>query len=81
MYCNVCVTGETLLGKVKNTDTELVKCSGAPVGLSEVRWTRTTIGGPNDLGGSVTPLEICARVPNHLARRSPLQASPSSALR
>jgi hypothetical protein len=25
MYCNVCVTGETLLGKVKNTDTELVK--------------------------------------------------------
>jgi hypothetical protein len=27
---------------------------GAPVGLSEVRWTRTTVGGPNDLGGSVT---------------------------
>jgi hypothetical protein len=25
MYCNVCVTGETLLGKVRNTDTELVK--------------------------------------------------------
>jgi hypothetical protein len=23
--------------------------------LSEVRWTRTTVGGPNDLGGSVTP--------------------------
>jgi hypothetical protein len=22
--------------------------------LSEVRWTRTTVGGPNDLGGSVT---------------------------
>jgi hypothetical protein len=22
--------------------------------LSKVRWTRTTIGGPNDLGGSVT---------------------------
>jgi hypothetical protein len=21
--------------------------------LSEVRWTRTTVGGPNDLGGSV----------------------------
>jgi hypothetical protein len=28
--------------------------SGAPAGLSEVRWTRTTVGGPNDLGGSVT---------------------------
>jgi hypothetical protein len=22
-------------------------------GLSKVRWTRTTVGGPNDLGGSV----------------------------
>jgi hypothetical protein len=54
MYCNVCVTGETLLGKVRNSDIELVKWSGAPAGLSEVRWTRTTIGGPNDLGGSVT---------------------------
>jgi hypothetical protein len=28
--------------------------SGAPTGLFEVRWTRTTVGGPNDLGGSVT---------------------------
>ena len=56
MYCNVCVTGETLLGKVKNVDTELVKWSGAPAGLSKVRWTRTTVGGPNDLGGSVTVL-------------------------
>jgi hypothetical protein len=28
--------------------------SGAPTGLSEARWTRTTVGGPNDLGGSVT---------------------------
>jgi hypothetical protein len=55
MCCNICVTGETLLGNVKNTDTELVKWSGAPAGLSEVRWTRTTVGGPNDLGGSVTP--------------------------
>jgi hypothetical protein len=24
-YCNICVTGETLLGKVKDTDTELVE--------------------------------------------------------
>jgi hypothetical protein len=54
MCCNICVTGETLLGNVKNTDTELVKWSGAPAGLSEVRWTRTTVGGPNDLGGFVT---------------------------
>jgi hypothetical protein len=53
MYCNVCATGKTLLSKVKDTDTELVKWSGAPAGLSEVRWTRTTIGGPSDLGGSV----------------------------
>jgi hypothetical protein len=22
--------------------------------LSEVRWTSTTVGGPNDLGGSIT---------------------------
>jgi hypothetical protein len=28
--------------------------SGAPTGLSEVRWTRTTVGGPNYLGGSIT---------------------------
>jgi hypothetical protein len=28
--------------------------SGTPAGLSEVRWTRTTVGGPNDLGSSVT---------------------------
>jgi hypothetical protein len=43
-----------LLGNVKNTDTELVKRSGVPAGLSKVRWARTTVGGPNDLGGSVT---------------------------
>jgi hypothetical protein len=54
MCCNICVTGETLLGKVRNTDTELVNWSGASTGLSEVYWTRTTVGGPNDLGGSVT---------------------------
>jgi hypothetical protein len=28
--------------------------SGTSTGLSEVRWTRTTVGGPNYLGGSVT---------------------------
>jgi hypothetical protein len=46
--------GEMLLGKVKIPNTELVKWSGAPTGLSEVRWTKTTVGGPNDLGGSIT---------------------------
>jgi hypothetical protein len=33
--------------------------SGAPTGLSEVRWTRTTVGGPNYLGGSVTGRASC----------------------
>jgi hypothetical protein len=32
--------------------------SGAPTGLSEVRWTRTTVGGPNYLGGSVTVTKV-----------------------
>jgi hypothetical protein len=54
MCCNICKTGETLLGKVRNTDSELVKWSGASTGLSKVCWTRTTVGGPNDLGGYVT---------------------------
>jgi hypothetical protein len=54
MCCNIYLTGETLLGKVRNIDIELVKWSGASTGLSEVCWTRTTVGGPNDLGGSVT---------------------------
>jgi hypothetical protein len=65
MCCNICVTSEALLGKVKNTDTELVKWSGAPTGLSEVRWTRTTVGGPNDLGGSVTPRLVSCSVHLH----------------
>jgi hypothetical protein len=51
--CNVCMTGETLLGKVKQIP-NLSSDSGAPIGLSKVCWTRTTVGGPNDLGGSVT---------------------------
>jgi hypothetical protein len=53
MFCNVCKTGETFLvrqGKIPS----LSSSSGAPTGLSEVRWTRTTVGGPNYLGGSVT---------------------------
>jgi hypothetical protein len=34
----------------------LSSSSGAPTGLSEVRWTRTTVGGPNYFGGSVTDM-------------------------
>jgi hypothetical protein len=54
MCCNICVTGETLLGEEKYTDTELVELLCASTGVSKVRWIRTTVGGPNDLGGSVT---------------------------
>jgi hypothetical protein len=54
MCCNICLTGETLLGEEKDTYTELVEWLCASTGLSKVRWTRTTVGGPNDLGGSVT---------------------------
>jgi hypothetical protein len=65
--------GETLLEKVRNTDTKLVKCSGAPTELSEVRWTRTTVGGSNDLGGSVTAgigvKPISAYVMRHFSKR------------
>jgi hypothetical protein len=48
------MTGETLLGKEKDTDTELVEWLCASTGLPKVHWTRTTVGGPNDLGGSAT---------------------------
>jgi hypothetical protein len=58
MICNVCVTGKTLLGKVKQIP-NLSSDSGTPAGLSEVRWTKTTVGGPNDLGGSVTACTFC----------------------
>jgi hypothetical protein len=40
--------------KGKDKDTELSSDSGTSIGLSDVCWTRTTIGGPNYLGGSVT---------------------------
>jgi hypothetical protein len=57
MCCNICVTGETLLGKEKDTYTKLVEWLCASTELSKVRWTRTTVGGPNDLGGSITPFK------------------------
>jgi hypothetical protein len=52
MFCNVCVTGETLLGKVRKIP-NFSSNSRASTGLSEVCWTRTTVGGPNNLGGSI----------------------------
>jgi hypothetical protein len=45
--------GETLLGEKKDTDPEFVEWLCASTGLSKVCWTRTTVGGPNDLGGSI----------------------------
>jgi hypothetical protein len=36
----------------------LSSSSGAPTGLSDVCETRTTVGGPNYLGGSVTPSPV-----------------------
>jgi hypothetical protein len=42
----------------RNSDTELIKWSGARAGLSEVRWTRTIVGGPNYLGGSVIMFKV-----------------------
>jgi hypothetical protein len=48
------VTGETLLGKVRKADIELVKWFR---GTYRVVWgplDKDTVGGPNDLGGSVT---------------------------
>jgi hypothetical protein len=54
MFCNVCKTGKTLLGKVKSKIPNLSSDSGTSTGLSDVCWTRTIVGGPNYLGGSVT---------------------------
>jgi hypothetical protein len=54
MFCNVCKTGKTLLGKVKSKMPNLSSDSGTSTGLSDVYWTRTTVGGPNYLGGSIT---------------------------
>jgi hypothetical protein len=55
MWCNVCVMGEALLGEMMRIQkTELVKWLCASTGLSEVLRTKTVVGGPNILGGSVT---------------------------
>ena len=41
-------------GKVRKKIPNLSSDLGTSTGLSDVCWTRTTVGGPNDLGGSVT---------------------------
>jgi hypothetical protein len=47
--------GKALLGDVMRIQsTELVELLRAPTWLSEVLRTRTSVGGPNTLGGSVT---------------------------
>jgi hypothetical protein len=52
MFCNVCKTGETFLERQEKIP-NLSSDSGTSTGLSDVCGTRTTVGGPNDLGGSV----------------------------
>jgi hypothetical protein len=54
MCCNICVTGETLLGEEMRIQIPNLSSDYVHLGLSKVRWTRTTVGGPNNLGGSVT---------------------------
>jgi hypothetical protein len=54
----------------------LSSSSGAPTGLSEVRWTRTTVGGPNYLGGSVTVAPRALAGPN--SPRAQLTENPFS---
>jgi hypothetical protein len=52
---NVCVMGEALLGEMMKIQiTELAEWLLAPAWLSEILRTRTSVGGPNTLGGSVT---------------------------
>jgi hypothetical protein len=56
---------------------------GAPTGLSDVRWTRTTVGGPNYLGGSVTGGAIhfgCGPPERGRSKPSATRASRSSAV-
>jgi hypothetical protein len=47
---------------------------GAPAGLSKVHWTRTTVGGPNDLGGSaiarIGAKPISADVMRHFQKKN-----------
>jgi hypothetical protein len=55
MECNVCVMGEALLDDVMEKQiTEPAESLHAPARLSEVLGTRTSVGGPNTLGGSAT---------------------------
>jgi hypothetical protein len=58
------------LGKVKSKIPNLSSDSGTSTGLSDVCWTRTTVGGPNYLGGSVTGSAM-ARNPGAVAAQAP----------
>jgi hypothetical protein len=52
--CNVCVMGEALLGDIMMIQmTELVEWLCTSTWLSMVLRTRTYVGGPNTLGGSM----------------------------
>jgi hypothetical protein len=54
IMCNVCMMGWALLGDMMTIQiTELTESLCTPAWLSEVRRTRTSVGGPNTLGGSV----------------------------
>jgi hypothetical protein len=54
MMCNACVMGWALLGDMMKIQiTELAELLCAHAWLFEVLRTRTSVGGPNTLGGSV----------------------------
>jgi hypothetical protein len=60
--CNVCVMGKALLGDMMTIQkTDLVEWLCSSTWLSEVLRTRTTVGGPNTLGGSVTTRALNCR--------------------
>jgi hypothetical protein len=46
--------------------------------LFEVRWTRTTVGGPNDLGGSVTLSDATGPSVNSTGPSDPLADRPTA---
>jgi hypothetical protein len=56
----------------------LLSDSEAPRGLFEVRWTRTTVGGPNDLGGSVTLSDATGPSVNSTGPSDPLADRPTA---
>jgi hypothetical protein len=61
---DVCVMGEVLLGDLMMMIQmiKLVEWLCASTGLSEVLRTRTSVGGPNTLGGSMTMSSLIKKV-------------------